>query len=70
MLCNFFTTLFPPLQIYFIVGDEVKEKKKMEVEEPRPHNAAMTFDEVSMERSKSFIKALQVHLLVFPSPFF
>ncbi|XP_021887809.1 protein ABIL1 [Carica papaya] len=59
MLCNFFTTLFPPLQIYFIVGDEVKEKKKMEVEEPRPHNAAMTFDEVSMERSKSFIKALQ-----------
>ncbi|XP_020272652.1 protein ABIL1 isoform X1 [Asparagus officinalis] len=25
----------------------------------RPENAAMTFDEVSMERSKSFIKALQ-----------
>uniref|UniRef100_A0A5B7AAK5 ABI-1-like 1 n=1 Tax=Davidia involucrata TaxID=16924 RepID=A0A5B7AAK5_DAVIN len=31
----------------------------MEVEQSRPDNPAMTFDEVSMERSKSFIKALQ-----------
>lgn len=31
----------------------------MEADEPRPHNQAMTFDEVSMERSKSFVKALQ-----------
>ncbi|OMP08536.1 putative Protein ABIL1 [Corchorus olitorius] len=31
----------------------------MEVELPRPDNPAMTFDEVSMERSKSFVKALQ-----------
>lgn len=35
----------------------------MEVEQPRPVNPAMTFDEVSMERSKSFVKALQVHFL-------
>ncbi|XVF33237.1 hypothetical protein REPUB_Repub17cG0151400 [Reevesia pubescens] len=31
----------------------------MEVELPRPDNPPMTFDEVSMERSKSFVKALQ-----------
>ncbi|KAG2725416.1 hypothetical protein I3843_01G065200 [Carya illinoinensis] len=31
----------------------------MEVEQQRPVNPAMTFDEVSMERSKSFVKALQ-----------
>ncbi|KAH7519532.1 protein ABIL1 [Ziziphus jujuba] len=31
----------------------------MEVEQPRPVNPAMTFDEVSMERSKNFVKALQ-----------
>ncbi|XP_059458600.1 protein ABIL1 [Corylus avellana] len=31
----------------------------MEVEQARPANPAMTFDEVSMERSKSFVKALQ-----------
>ncbi|XVE73781.1 hypothetical protein DITRI_Ditri11bG0145900 [Diplodiscus trichospermus] len=31
----------------------------MEVELPRPDNPAMTFDELSMERSKSFVKALQ-----------
>ncbi|EOX95828.1 hypothetical protein QUC31_005240 [Theobroma cacao] len=31
----------------------------MEVEFPRPENPAMTFDEVSMERSKNFVKALQ-----------
>lgn len=31
----------------------------MEVELPRPDYPAMTFDEVSMERSKSFVKALQ-----------
>ncbi|KAL9435195.1 hypothetical protein AB3S75_021460 [Citrus x aurantiifolia] len=31
----------------------------MEVELPRLGNRAMTFDEVSMERSKSFVKALQ-----------
>ncbi|KAI4328854.1 hypothetical protein L6164_021177 [Bauhinia variegata] len=31
----------------------------MEMEQPRPVNPAMTFDEVSMERSKSFVKALQ-----------
>ncbi|KAJ4728188.1 putative Protein ABIL1 [Melia azedarach] len=31
----------------------------MEMEQLRPDNRAMTFDEVSMERSKSFVKALQ-----------
>ncbi|CAI0469744.1 unnamed protein product [Linum tenue] len=31
----------------------------MEGERPRSENPAMTFDEVSMERSKSFVKALQ-----------
>ncbi|KAM5555520.1 protein ABIL1-like [Rosa sericea] len=31
----------------------------MELEQSRPLNPAMTFDEVSMERSKSFVKALQ-----------
>ncbi|KAM1053263.1 hypothetical protein ACFX2C_000773 [Malus domestica] len=31
----------------------------MELEQHRPGNPAMTFDEVSMERSKSFVKALQ-----------
>ncbi|CAK7348794.1 unnamed protein product [Dovyalis caffra] len=31
----------------------------MELEQTRPENPAMTFDEVSMERSMSFIKALQ-----------
>ncbi|XP_040989182.1 protein ABIL1-like [Juglans microcarpa x Juglans regia] len=31
----------------------------MEVEQPRTVNPPMTFDEVSMERSKSFVKALQ-----------
>ncbi|KAJ6679762.1 ABL INTERACTOR FAMILY MEMBER [Salix purpurea] len=31
----------------------------MELEQTGPENPAMTFDEVSMERSKSFIKALQ-----------
>ncbi|CAN6560147.1 unnamed protein product [Malus baccata var. baccata] len=31
----------------------------MELEQHRPGNLAMTFDEVSMERSKSFVKALQ-----------
>ncbi|URE37123.1 hypothetical protein MUK42_06465 [Musa troglodytarum] len=37
----------------------------------RPENGAMTFDEVSMERSKSFVKALQVLPLLFsPSPSF
>ena len=35
-----------------------KERKKMQ--QWRPENAAMSFDEVSMERSKSFVKALQV----------
>lgn len=35
----------------------------MEVEQARPVNPAMTFDEVSMERSKSFVKALQVQQL-------
>ncbi|KAJ1381404.1 ABIL1-like protein [Sesbania bispinosa] len=37
----------------------------MEVEHPTPtptpHNSAMTFDEVSMERSKSFVNALQLN---------
>ncbi|KAI3411219.1 uncharacterized protein J3R85_018270 [Psidium guajava] len=32
---------------------------EMEMERPRSENPAMTFDEVSMERSKSFVKALQ-----------
>ncbi|CAK9156710.1 unnamed protein product [Ilex paraguariensis] len=31
----------------------------MELEQPRLKNLAMTFDEVSMERSKNFVKALQ-----------
>uniref|UniRef100_A0A2P2LPH4 Protein ABIL1 n=2 Tax=Rhizophora mucronata TaxID=61149 RepID=A0A2P2LPH4_RHIMU len=31
----------------------------MEIEQTRPENPPMTFDEVSMERSKSFVKALQ-----------
>ncbi|CAI9785966.1 unnamed protein product [Fraxinus pennsylvanica] len=31
----------------------------MEVEQLRPDNPAMTFDEMSMERSKNFVKALQ-----------
>ncbi|KAG8653498.1 protein ABIL1 isoform X2 [Manihot esculenta] len=31
----------------------------MELEQTLPDNPAMTFDEVSMERSKSFVKALQ-----------
>jgi hypothetical protein len=31
----------------------------MEVDQSRLDNPAMTFDEVSMERSKSFVKALQ-----------
>ncbi|KAB2597796.1 protein ABIL1-like [Pyrus ussuriensis x Pyrus communis] len=31
----------------------------MELEQHQPGNPAMTFDEVSMERSKSFVKALQ-----------
>ncbi|XP_061997604.1 protein ABIL1-like isoform X2 [Rosa rugosa] len=31
----------------------------MELEQSRPLNPAMTFDEVSLERSKSFVKALQ-----------
>lgn len=35
----------------------------MEMEQLRPDNRAMTFDEVSMERSKSFVKALQVYFL-------
>lgn len=32
----------------------------MELEHSRMVNQAMTYDEVSMERSKSFVKALQV----------
>lgn len=37
----------------------------MEVEQLKLQNSpAMTFDEVSMERSKSFVKALQVSLLL------
>ena len=32
----------------------------METEASVTENPAMTFDEVSMERSKSFVKALQV----------
>jgi hypothetical protein len=39
---------------------------RMEVEQVRPVNPAMTFDEVSMERSKSFVKALQVQQLSSP----
>lgn len=37
----------------------------MEVEQAKPPNSAMTFDEVSMERSKSFVKALQVNFVFF-----
>lgn len=37
----------------------------MELEQPRPQSTAMTYDEVSMERSKSFVKALQVIFLCF-----
>lgn len=36
----------------------------MELQESRAENSAMTFDEVSMERSKSFVKALQVYFSV------
>lgn len=36
---------------------------EMELEQSGSFNPAMTFDEVSMERSKSFVKALQVFLL-------
>uniref|UniRef100_A0A6N2N2E0 Uncharacterized protein n=1 Tax=Salix viminalis TaxID=40686 RepID=A0A6N2N2E0_SALVM len=36
-----------------------RERERMELDQTRPENPAMTFDEVSMERSKSFIKALQ-----------
>lgn len=32
----------------------------MDVGQPRPETPAMTFDEVSMERSKNFVMALQV----------
>lgn len=35
----------------------------MEVEKARVGNQSKTFDEVSMERSKSFVTALQVILL-------
>lgn len=35
----------------------------MELQVARDENPAMTFDEVSMERSKSFVKALQVSVL-------
>lgn len=38
----------------------------MELEQSRPVNPAMTFDEVSMERSKSFVKALQVRFSTLP----
>ncbi|THU46410.1 hypothetical protein C4D60_Mb09t04650 [Musa balbisiana] len=38
------------------------------MQQRRPENGAMTFDEVSMERSKSFVKALQVLPFLF-SPF-
>lgn len=34
----------------------------MEVEQPRAESRAMTFDEASMERSKGFVKSLQVWL--------
>lgn len=36
----------------------------MELQESRGEHPAMTFDEVSMERSKSFVKALQVPLFL------
>ena len=44
----------------------------MELEHPTatPLNSAMTYDEASMERSKSFVNALQVVLSVFCSVFF
>lgn len=32
------------------------------MEQPRPANPTMTYDEVSMEQSKSFVKALQVRI--------
>lgn len=34
------------------------------MEQLRPENPAMTFDEMSMERSKNFVKALQVNSLM------
>lgn len=43
-------------------------RSSMEVERPTttPLNSAMTFDEASMERSKSFVNALQVLSLFLP----
>lgn len=42
----------------------------METENSVTDNPAMTFDEVSMERSKSFVKALQVPYSSFSFTFF
>lgn len=35
----------------------------MEVEKDRPEKQIMTFDEMSVDKSKSFVTALQVNLL-------
>ena len=43
-----------------MIGLEISTETVMEVEQSRAVNPAMTFDEVSMERSKNFVKALQV----------
>ena len=43
-----------------MIGLEISTETGMEVEQSRAVNPAMTFDEVSMERSKNFVKALQV----------
>ncbi|XP_065634397.1 protein ABIL1 isoform X1 [Quercus suber] len=42
-----------------MIGSEISTETVMEVEQSRAVNPAMTFDEVSMERSKNFVKALQ-----------
>lgn len=42
-----------------MIGLEISTETVMEVEQSRAVNPAMTFDEVSMERSKNFVKALQ-----------
>ena len=44
----------------FLSIQRKRRKRGEKMQQWRPENAAMTFDEVSMERSKSFVKALQV----------
>lgn len=45
---------------------EKKKEAKMKEEALVTDDPAMTIEEVSMERSKSFVKALQVTCYIFP----